>query len=314
MATERTALEILNTVEDELGLSRSTGLASTAITTRQILAFMNATVEEMNKDGDWSGIEQEAVIEIGAPSTVSATLVDGSASITIADTTPFSAAPKAWTITGESIQRGSRVLSVTSATVLLLDRTAEASIVEDVTFVRDTFAFPSDFGRWIPQTHWDATLMWELVGPTSSQYDAYMRNGIVGPFPRRQYRRQGLLPTAFRIFPPASAEASYPATLTFRYISNEPIVASGGTTKRFFTLDADTTPLPDRVIILGTKWRWKEQKGFDFAPQQLEYYNQLDGFIASDNGPATVPLDGPTNYGFPDSFRYGVQDGNFPGG
>lgn len=314
MATERNALEMLNAAQDELGLDRSTGLTATDITTRQLVAFLNNSLEEMVEDNNWTGIEQEAVIEFGSPTTVSGTLVEDSATVTIADTSPFSAFPTAWIVTGESLQRNSRIVSITNATTLVLDRTAEASGTEDITFTRDTFSLPSNFGRWIPQTHWDAGMQWEMIGPTSSQFDAFQRNGIVGPFPRRQFRRQGALPNAFRVFPPPSASGSYPGTLTLRYITNEPVIVSAtGATKRFFTLDSDTTPLPDRVLILGAKWRWQQAKGFDFGPLQAEYYNWFDNKSASDKGEDVLPLDGRGSYGWPDNLRYGVPDGSFPG-
>lgn len=313
MATERSAFEMLKAAQDELGLDRSLGLTATDITTRQLVAYLNNSLEEMVQDNNWSGIEQEAIIEFGDPTTVSGTLIDGSATITIADTSAFATFPTAWIVTGESLQRNTRIVSVTNATTLVLDKTAEASIVEDITFTRDTFSLPSNFGRWIPQTHWDAGMMWEMVGPTSSQFDAFQRNGIVGPFPRRQYRRQGPLPNAFRVFPPPTATGSYPGTLSLRYITNEPVIAADGTTKRFFTANDDVTPLPDRVLILGAKWRWQHAKGFDFGPLQAEYYNWFDNTSASDKGEDILPLDGRGSYGWGDNLRYGVPDGSFPG-
>jgi len=312
MATERNALEILNAAQDELGLGRSSSVAGSDMNTRQLMAFLNNTVEELVQDGNWSGLEQEAVIEFGAPTELAATLVDASASITIADTS-FLTVPSAWSVIGEGLQNNTRVLSVTNGTTLVVDKTATESGASDLTFVKDTFAFPSNFARWIPQTHWDSRMMWELIGPTSSQFDAYQRNGIVGPFPRRQFRRQGVLPTAFRIFPPPTASGEYPGTLTYRYITNEPIIAAAGTTKRFFTADDDTTPLPDRVLILGAKWRWKEAKGFDFGPLQAEYYNCFDNTIGSDKGEDVLPLDGAGSFGWPENLRYGVPDGSWPG-
>lgn len=314
MATERTAFEMLKTAQDELGLERSLGLTATDVTTRQLLAYFNASLEEMVQDNNWTGIEQEAVIEFGSPTTVSGTLIDGSGVVTIADTSPFATFPTAWIVTGASLQNNTRIVSITNATTLVIDKTAEASIVEDITFTRDTFSLPTNFGRWIPQTQWDAGQMWQMVGPTSSQFDAFQRNGIVGPFPRRQFRRQGVLPNAFRVFPPPTATGSYPGTLTLRYITNEPvIVAADGTTKRFFTLDSDTTPLPDRVLILGAQWRWQQRKGFDFGPLQAEYYNWFDSTTASDKGESIVSLDGPAPMGWGDNLRYGVPDGNWPG-
>lgn len=313
MASTRTALEMLNTAQDELGLARSSAVTSTDINTRQLMAFLNATLEEMVQDNNWTGLEQEAIIEFGDPTEVSGTLVADSAVITIADTSPFSAAPFAWMVTGEGLQNGSRLVSVDSATTLTIDKTADESGTVDLTFVRDTFALPDNFDRWIPQTQWDSRLMWEMIGPTSPQFDAWQRNGIVGPFPRRQFRRVGPAPIAFRIFPPPTAAGSYPGTLSYRYVTYDAVVAADLSTKQFFTASDDVSPLPDRVLILGCQWRWLRRKGFDYAADQAEYYNWFDSTTASDKGEDVLPLDGPSGYGYADSFRINVQDGSFPG-
>lgn len=312
MATERAALAILNAMEDELGLNRSISLSGTSISVRQRLAFLNATIEDAYQDGDWAGVEQEAIIEFGEPTVDSATLVDNSATITVASSAFLSAKPTAWLAIGEGIQRNTRVVSAPSGTTILLNKTATADGVASVTFVRDTYDFPANFGRWLPQTQWDAGLMWSMIGPTSSQYDAFQRNGVVGPFPRRQFRRQGVLPTAFRIFPPPTAEGSYPGTLSLRYISNELVIAQDGSTKRFITADTDTTVVPDRLLILGGKWRWQQSKGFDFGPLQEEYYNFFDNAVATERGQSIVPLDGRGDFGYPDRIGYNIPDGSFP--
>lgn len=314
MADERTALQILNAMEDELGLNRSSSITSAAVSTRQRLAFINATIEDCYMYGDWSGIEKEAIIEFGAPTETSATLVLDSATVTVADSSFLSSAPTAWLVTGDGIQNNTRVVSAPSGTTILLDKTATADATITATFVKDTFALPPDYDRWIPQTHWDSRLMWSMIGPTSSQFDAFQRNGIVGPFPRRQFRKQGPKPTAFRIFPPPTATGAYPGTLSYRYISNECVQAAGGTTKRFIDANDDRTILPDRLLILGGKWRWQQTKGFDFGPLQEEYYNWFDAAASDDKGISVVPLDGCGEYGFPDRIGLGfnVPDGSFP--
>lgn len=312
MGLPRTALSILNTAEDELGLSRSPSVTSDAVNTRQILSFMNATVEEMNLDGDWSGLEQEAIIDFGPPTTVVGTTAESSPTVVIADTS-FLTLPAAWVVSGDGLLNGTRVLSVQDAATLTLDRWASASGNPTLTFVRDTYALPDDYARWIPDTFWDVRMQWAMIGPTSSQFDAFQRNGIVGPFPRRQYRKQGNFPNAFRIFPPPTAEGSFPGTLSYRYISEYSVLAADGSTKRLFTANDDIAPaLPDRVIILGAKWRWKEAKGFDFGPLQAEYFNKLDQTSSNDNGPPVVRLDANANWDHI-GLRGRVQDGSFPG-
>jgi hypothetical protein len=316
MASERTALQIINAMEDELGLSRTTSVASTSVSARQRLAYLNNTLEEAVLAADWSGLEQEAIIEFGSPTTVTGATVDDSATVTIASTAFMSAFPTAWLVIADGfVQRNSRVVAVTSPTTFTLNKTAVASGSPTLTIVRDTFSLPSNYGRPLPQTQWDAGLMWSMIGPTSSQFDAFQRNGIVGPFPRRQWRHQGPGANSFRIFPPPTASGSFPGTLSFRYITNEPVmVAADGTTKRFFSLDSDTTVIPDRLVIMGGKWRWQQAKGFDFGSLQEEYYNWLDSLSVVDRGESVVPLDGRADYGFPDraGLGYNVPDGSFP--
>jgi hypothetical protein len=324
MAQERTAIEILNAMEDELGLSRSTSVAATTTIVRQRMAHINATLEECQAFGAWAALEKEAIIEFGAPTVASCTLTADSAIVTTASTafiTANSTPADSWLAYGAggigssgTVQRNTRIASVTNATTFVMDKTADASSVEDLSFVQDTFAVPSDYQRSIPQTHWDARLMWSMIGPTSSQFDAFQRNGIVGPFPRRQFRNQGRAPVRFRIFPPPTATQDYPGTLSFRYITNEPVFTPASVTKRFFTANDDQTIIPDRLVILGAKWRWQQAKAFDFGPLQEEYYNWFDGMISDDKGESVVPLDGRGDFGFPDryGFGYNIPDGGFP--
>ena len=320
MAQERTAIEILNAMEDELGLSRSTSVAATTTLVRQRMAHINATLEECQAFGAWAALEKEAIIEFGAPTVQSCTLTADSAIVTTASTafiTANSVPADSWLIQSdvtENVQRNTRLASVTNGTTFVMDKTSDGSGAESCTFIQDTFAVPSDFQRSIPQTHWDARLMWSMIGPTSSQFDAFQRNGIVGPFPRRQFRNQGRAPVRFRIFPPPTATQDYPGTLSFRYITNEPVYTPADLTKRFFTANDDRTVIPDRLVILGAKWRWQQAKAFDFGPLQEEYYNWFDGMISDDKGESVVPLDGRGDFGFPDryGFGYNIPDGNFP--
>lgn len=53
------------------------------------------------------------------------------------------------------------------------------------------------------------------------------------------------------------------ATQTARYYYQSNYIVSGN--KTAFTADADTFLLPERLITLGVVWRWKAQKGLEYA-------------------------------------------------
>lgn len=306
-----TALEIMNLAEIELGLSPSGSINSTTPQARAMKAYMNAVLEEVVEFGLWSGLEKEAVIEIGSPVTLSATFSANDATVTVSSTASISTA---YAVSGEGLQNGTRVLSITNGTTLELDKApTEAGAGVTLTFARDTFDIPTDLRFWVPQTQWDTRNQWQLIGPTSRQFDAWQRNGIVGPYPRRQFRRVGPRPTAFRIFPPpVNSGADYPGTLVYTYMSGYPVVAADTSTKRRFSEDDDTSLVPDTLVKLGAKWKWKEAKGFDFGPMQQEYYNWFDGLQVSDNGEVIVDASG---RGGDENWldRFHVPDGNYPG-
>jgi hypothetical protein len=56
-------------------------------------------------------------------------------------------------------------------------------------------------------------------------------------------------------------------TAQFYYIGNQ--IASGS--KTTFTTDADTFLLPERLLTLGIVWRWKAQKGLEYAEHLKNY-------------------------------------------
>lgn len=52
---------------------------------------------------------------------------------------------------------------------------------------------------------------------------------------------------------------------TFPYISNEYARSESGTPKKEFTSDNDTFVLGERLLTLSLIWRWKAQKGLEYA-------------------------------------------------
>lgn len=305
-----TALQIMTDIVDEMGLPRPASVTA-AGTGRQLLAHMNATRREMIREVDWACLESLFVIEIGAPTEVSGTLVSGSAQVTIADTSAFSAAPYAFTVIGSGIQTGSRIVTVDSATTFTMDETATESGVVDLTIVRDTFALPADYKRMIPSTQWDRRFQWSLIGPQSPQLDQWQRSGVPVPVPRFQFRKTGALPTAFRIYPPPSGSTDYPGTLISEYISKYIVLSAAGVPKERFDANDDTPrDALESMLILGTKWRFRQAKGFDYADLQAEYYNVMDSEQSTDRGERVLPLSvSPIDLLIS---PWNVRDGNFP--
>jgi len=180
-----------------------------------------------------------------------------------------------------------------------------------LTFMQDTYPEPSDFGYFINRTWWDRTNRWELLGPDSPQMDQWHRSGIVVTGPRRHFRQLGALANTYRIWPPP-AEITAPLQLVYEYVSQDCVYVNGGTTTApTFANDADIPILSDRAIILAVKWRFWEQKGFDWTQKRTDYDDYVERLIARDGGRKTLSLVKRQSPIFISPSN--VQDGFFPG-
>ena len=63
-------------------------------------------------------------------------------------------------------------------------------------------------------------------------------------------------------------------TWAFEYSSVNWIL-NGSTYKQYLTADDDTFLLPEKVLELGLRWRWKKEKGFDYA----EDFNTYEALV-----------------------------------
>jgi len=65
-------------------------------------------------------------------------------------------------------------------------------------------------------------------------------------------------------------------TWAFEYVTwNWILDTDGSTEKQYFTADSDTFLLPDAVLLQGLKWRWKKEKGFEYAEDFATYENMV---------------------------------------
>jgi hypothetical protein len=83
----------------------------------------------------------------------------------------------------------------------------------------------------------------------------------------------------------------YPApsgTAQFPYISNLYAKSASGTIKEAFTADTDTFRLNERLLTLGLIWRWKAQKGFEYAEDMATYETALAQEQGRDKGASVL--------------------------
>jgi hypothetical protein len=165
------------------------------------------------------------------------------------------------------------------------------------------YALPSDWGRQIPQTEWDRTSQWPLIGPATTQEWQIYKSAIISDGPNLRFR---IANNFLEVDPPTGD-----LNLSFYYISKNWIDAGGGVTRKTYAADSDRAIFDDSLMVLGLKVQWKASKGLDPGLDLPEFRNMLDTIKAQDKSAPKLTLGGlPRNILLTE---WNIQDGNFPG-
>lgn len=134
-------------------------------------------------------------------------------------------------------------------------------------------------------TFWDRTLQEPVYGPLNDQdWQAIKAMTVTGP--RYQWRIRGghllsnPVPTAGH-------------TWAFEYVSwNWMTDSTGATYRQYFAADGDLPLLPEEILTLGLRWRWKKEKGFDYAEDFRTYESMVKDALGRDGGKRTLNMGG----------------------
>jgi len=315
--SQKTLLQMTQIALGELGLPQpSSVVGSSDQSTIQMFAFANQEVDELMGRHDWTFLQKEYNLAVTPPVTLTGTTTTNSATITnISSTTNLVA--NYMTVSASNIPVGARILTIDSPTAVTLNMQCTLGVVGgSIVFAQDTYPEPADFDRFINRTWWDRTNRWELLGPDSPQLDQWHRSGIIATGPRRHFRQLGALPNNYRLWPPP-AEITSPIQLVFEYISNQIVFVNGAVSGNppnmsfQFANDADIPACDSRAVIMGMKWRFWNQKGFDWTRMRADYDAYVERLISRDGGRETLQMAKRQNPIFISPAN--VQDGFFPG-
>ena len=137
-----------------------------------------------------------------------------------------------------------------------------------------TYPLPADYERISPQTEWDRTNHWPLLGPKTAAEWAFLQGGIIATGPRMRFR---ILKGQVNLFPlPGGAY-----TVAFEYVSNAWVLSAGQYFQRF-QADTDTCLFDDVLMVAAIKLRWLEAKGFDSSAAADAYDRALSLCMSQD--------------------------------
>ena len=295
-------LQLVQQVTDELALNRPTAVyTSQDPQIRQLLALLNRLGTDLTRQYDWQELNREHIVQTFAINTTG-TLVQGSAVVTgIPDTTGISTLFSAF---GEGVTPFAQVVSVDNANQVTLQMPAEQSGTFPITFSQVEYPLPSDWKKQIPQTEWDRTNRWPLLGPRSPQEWQSFKSGIVYAGPRERFR---IYQNSITLSPPPPSGL----TLSFEYISNGWVIDPSGQRQSSYTSDLDEAVYEDSLLVTGLKSLWKAAKGLDGTFDLAEFRQILESNKSQNRSAPTLSLS-PMSGTVLISDRQ-IPDGNWPG-
>ena len=275
-----TMLQLVTQVTNELGVPTPTSVAGNPNQdVVQILALMNATGYELLRKADWRELTKpysfftDYTTTTGTYST-SSRVITGIPSTAGLDTT--------YMVVGTGFPNATFIESVDSSTQVTTTNFSTSNVTNGtVYFQKVKYDFPSDYDSIVPRTQWDKSKHWEMLGPESAQQWEWLLSGFISTGPRIRWRLFG---NYFQIWPGYS-NAEF---LGYEYRSKGWATASNGTVKNSFTVDSDTCIYPDRLMVLSTKLKYFQAKGFDTTALYRDYITEFETSVAQDTSAANL--------------------------
>ena len=275
-----TMLQLVQQVTNELGVPTPTTVAgNTNQDVTQILALMNASGYELLRKADWRELTTAysfftSYTTTTGTYTTSALTITGIPSTAGLDTT--------YMVVGTGIPNATFVSSVDSATQVTLSNYSTSNVTAGtIYFQKVKYALPSDYDSIVPRTQWDKSKHWEMLGPESAQQWEWLLSGFISTGPRIRWR---LLGGYFQIWPGYSANEN----LGFEYRSKGWALSAAGAVKNSFTVDTDTCIYPDRLMVLSTKLKYFQAKGFDTTAIYRDYLTEFETSVGQDTSAANL--------------------------
>ena len=274
-----TMVQLVTECTQELGIpTPSTVAGNNSQDIVQLLALMNACGYELLRRADWRELTRQHTFYTEA-TTTTGTWVSGVATITgLASTAGLSTS---YQVQGVGIPNATYITAVGPTTVSLNYQPTESVVDGQVLFQKVKYDLPADYVSTVNRTHWDKSKRWEMLGPESPQQWEWLLSGYISTGPRIRWR---LLGKYFQIWPGMNAGE----LLGFEYRSAAWAYDSAGTPKNSFTADSDTCIYPDRLMVLGTKLKYFEAKGFDTTALYRDYLMEFETAVAQDTAAANL--------------------------
>ncbi len=270
-----TLLQNVQAVCGELGLPvPSTLAASSSQLNSQIIAVMNGVLLDLLREKAWTALSKESRF-VTVNYTYTGDVTAGSNMISNLSSTAGLSTD--FMPSAQGLNVDTFITSVTSSSVMINIPASETAVSQPIVFSQAIYPMPFDFDRITASTAYNKSTRWEILGPKNAQDWQWLKSGYINSGPRARWRQIG---GKFVVWPPPPADQEF----GFEYQSKNAVQAADGQTKDQFTTDTDVSLIYDRLVVVATKLRLWEIKGFGSASLADQYRSTLDQFKAQDGG------------------------------
>lgn len=276
-----TLLQNIQTVMLELGLPVPTAVATSQDPqVLQAQALLNRVGDTLTTERDWQVLASEYRFETvyytyTGDVTENSTTISNLSSV-VGLSTDFMAS-------GTGIQQDSFLTSVGTTSATMSIPSTQTATGVTITFGQAKYSMPSDYARMVDKTQYNKSNRWSVIGPKDAQEWQWLKASYVTTGPRMRFRIMG---NKFTLWPMPSSTL----VMGFEYVSNAWVIGSDGTLKTRSNNDSDTFRFPDRLLVLGTKLKLFEIKGFDTTAVLQDYLSELTKWKAAESGADTLSL------------------------
>lgn len=138
------------------------------------------------------------------------------------------------------------------------------------------------FSKLVPATIFNRTLQQQMRPLSAEQWARLKADGVQ---PASEYYR--VRAGAFLML----GSFALNDTIAFEYITTKIISNTNGvTTYERFTNDTDYFLLDDMALVLGIRWRWRYEKGYEYGEQMREYEDRIAYVFGGDSEAETLSM------------------------
>lgn len=166
------------------------------------------------------------------------------------------------------------------------------------------YPWPEDFDSVSFGGVFEASQYYQVRGGMNFEDWARLRYGKLSSISTMRFRqvyREGV-PTMVLSPTPTSVQ-----TLVALYFSKDFARDVDGVSKRKFDQDSDTAKVPEDLVELGVKWRFRRAKGLDFSAELAEYSASINQRFVKYSAPADIIIGGNEGYDY-----MGITQGYVP--